>query len=135
MGKRKKNTDGNKRGDADSDKILIYKDLVAATDNELQRQLIRKEHIENRTGFILALWGILLGVFANFVAGLKEVCVNESLIVTIIAGVGSLIVTLFELSKTKLHATYDMYWGIRLLFIPLSDIFQFFLVSFDDLLR
>lgn len=37
-------------------------DLIRMTETEINLQYVRKEHFENRAGFLLALWGILLGV-------------------------------------------------------------------------
>lgn len=39
--------------------------LIETTNAEIQRQYLRKEQIENRSGFLLALWAIGLGIMLN----------------------------------------------------------------------
>ena len=36
--------------------------LIELTRDEINKQFERKNHIENRSGFIFALWGVLLGI-------------------------------------------------------------------------
>ena len=42
---------------------VVY--LINTTDMEIDRQYERKNQFENRTGFIMAIWGILLGIIVD----------------------------------------------------------------------
>lgn len=42
---------------------VVY--LINKTDMEIDRQYERKNQFENRTGFIMAIWGILLGIIVD----------------------------------------------------------------------
>lgn len=67
--------------------IDVLKDLIQLTDNEINRQLIRKEQIETRSGFLVALWGITLGVTIDLFTGCEGCSYNENLIFIIFLGI------------------------------------------------
>ena len=48
----------------DTDKEGI-KELIKMISVEIEHQYVRKEHMENRSGFILALWGVIIGFVFN----------------------------------------------------------------------
>ena len=76
--------------------------LIELTRDEINKQFERKNHIENRSGFIFALWGVLLGIALdqNYISSINSLwesgCQLGALILGIFA-VGVLITIVLSL--------------------------------------
>ncbi len=95
-------------------KNVAVQQLIDLTVEEIRIQYIRKEHFENKTGFLLALWGILLTaiiqnrkliIAQNQLLGMEFSIVSLKMILSVlIIAIG--IIAMFFLCKTLFSTDY-----------------------------
>lgn len=84
------------------------KELIEDVKSEIEHQYIRKEHVENRMGFIMALWGI---VVASALTTYNDACkgtikpdrITVLFLVELILGIVSLIVIAIGLRSIEIR--------------------------------
>ena len=81
--------------------------LLNMLQTEIQTQYLRKEHFESRAGFLLTLWGIIVGLWLNYMET-YQLHIKDSIDMWIICVLGG--VSLFAICRTIEAKTFYHYF-------------------------